>query len=98
MGYYAKQSESRRAHRFTDLEHSGVERVQLSDLQITVDQWIRRNDDYWDQFQILARLTEEVGEIALFSSGGRDYAPARLKSTWKVKWAIYFSHWMPSPM
>jgi NTP pyrophosphatase (non-canonical NTP hydrolase) len=38
--------------------------VQLSDLQTTVDQWIRRNDDYWDQFQILARLTEEVEEIA----------------------------------
>jgi len=38
--------------------------VQLSDLQTTVDQWIRRNDDYWDQFQILARLTEELGEIA----------------------------------
>ena len=38
--------------------------MQLSDLQTTVDQWIRRNDDYWDQFQILARLTEELGEIA----------------------------------
>jgi NTP pyrophosphatase (non-canonical NTP hydrolase) len=38
--------------------------VQLSDPQTTVDQWIRRNDDYWDQFQILARLTEELREIA----------------------------------
>ncbi|MCP4542418.1 MAG: hypothetical protein GY832_35290 [Chloroflexi bacterium] len=38
--------------------------MNLTDLQTTVDQWIRQNGDYWDQFQILARLTEELGEIA----------------------------------
>lgn len=30
-----------------------------------VDRWIRKNaGGYWDKFQILARLTEEVGEVA----------------------------------
>ena len=38
--------------------------MNLTQLQTTVDQWIRRNGGYWDQFQILARLTEELGEIA----------------------------------
>ena len=38
--------------------------MKLGELQTTVDQWIRANDDYWDQFQILARLTEELGEVA----------------------------------
>jgi NTP pyrophosphatase (non-canonical NTP hydrolase) len=38
--------------------------VKLGELQTTVDRWIRANDDYWDQFQILARLTEELGEVA----------------------------------
>ena len=38
--------------------------MKLGELQTTVDRWIRANDDYWDQFQILARLTEELGEVA----------------------------------
>ena len=38
--------------------------MRLGELQTTVDRWIRANDDYWDQFQILARLTEELGEVA----------------------------------
>lgn len=38
--------------------------MKLGELQTTVDRWIRANDDYWDQFQILARLSEELGEIA----------------------------------
>ena len=38
--------------------------MQLEDLPQQVDRWIRQNGDYWDSFQILARLTEELGEIA----------------------------------
>ncbi len=38
--------------------------MNLTQLQTTVDHWIRHNGGYWDQFQILARLTEELGEIA----------------------------------
>lgn len=36
----------------------------LADLQTKVDGWIRQHDDYWTEFQILARLTEELGEVA----------------------------------
>jgi NTP pyrophosphatase (non-canonical NTP hydrolase) len=36
----------------------------LAELQATVDEWILRNGGYWDKFQILARLTEELGETA----------------------------------
>jgi NTP pyrophosphatase (non-canonical NTP hydrolase) len=36
----------------------------LDELQQTVDQWIRVHGGYWDRFQILARLTEELGEVA----------------------------------
>lgn len=36
----------------------------LNDLQDAVDQWIRANGGYWEKFQILARVTEELGEVA----------------------------------
>ena len=36
----------------------------LDDLQATVDDWIVEHGGYWDRFQILARLTEELGEMA----------------------------------
>ncbi|MEZ5584947.1 MAG: MazG nucleotide pyrophosphohydrolase domain-containing protein [Candidatus Competibacteraceae bacterium] len=36
----------------------------LDELQQTVDDWIRAHGGYWDSFQILARLTEELGEVA----------------------------------
>ena len=36
----------------------------LNDLQVTVDDWIVEHGGYWDRFQILARLTEELGEMA----------------------------------
>lgn len=36
----------------------------LDQVQSTVDDWIRANTGYWDKFQILARLTEELGEVA----------------------------------
>ncbi len=38
--------------------------MKLDELQSTVDQWIQQNTGYWDKFQILARLTEELGEVA----------------------------------
>jgi NTP pyrophosphatase (non-canonical NTP hydrolase) len=36
----------------------------LDAAQHTVDAWIRAHGGYWDRFQILARLTEELGEVA----------------------------------
>ena len=38
--------------------------MRLTELQQQVDTWIKTNGGYWDQFQILARLTEELGEIS----------------------------------
>lgn len=36
----------------------------LDDWQRVVDAWIRAHGGYWERFQILARLTEELGEVA----------------------------------
>ena len=36
----------------------------LDQIQDQVDAWIREHGGYWDKFQIMARLTEETGEIA----------------------------------
>jgi NTP pyrophosphatase (non-canonical NTP hydrolase) len=36
----------------------------LDELQATVDGWISEHGGYWDKFQIMARLTEELGEMA----------------------------------
>ena len=36
----------------------------LRDAQDQVDRWIQSHGGYWDPFQNLARLTEEVGELA----------------------------------
>ena len=36
----------------------------LSALQSLIDIWIRANGGYWTPFQILARLIEELGEVA----------------------------------
>jgi NTP pyrophosphatase (non-canonical NTP hydrolase) len=33
-------------------------------MQGAVDAWIPDHGGYWDRFQILARLTEELGEVA----------------------------------
>jgi NTP pyrophosphatase (non-canonical NTP hydrolase) len=33
-------------------------------LQEIVDQWIRGHGHYWEKFEILARLTEDLGEVA----------------------------------
>ena len=36
----------------------------LRDRQADVDRWIQSHGGYWDPFQNLARLSEEVGELA----------------------------------
>ena len=36
----------------------------LDELQSGVDDWIQEHGGYWDKFEILARLTEELGEVA----------------------------------
>jgi NTP pyrophosphatase (non-canonical NTP hydrolase) len=38
--------------------------VALNQTQDQVDAWIRQHGGYWDKFQILARLSEELGEVA----------------------------------
>jgi NTP pyrophosphatase (non-canonical NTP hydrolase) len=38
--------------------------LNLDNMQQEVDTWIRDHGGYWDRFQILARLTEELGEVA----------------------------------
>ena len=36
----------------------------LRGLQSAIDEWIQQNGGYWDEMSLLARLTEEVGELA----------------------------------
>lgn len=36
----------------------------LSEIQARVDAWIRDNGGYWPPLSLLARLTEETGEVA----------------------------------
>jgi NTP pyrophosphatase (non-canonical NTP hydrolase) len=36
----------------------------LRGLQSAIDQWTKQNGGYWDEMSLLARLTEEVGELA----------------------------------
>ena len=36
----------------------------LRGLQSAIDEWIQPNGGYWDEMSLLARLTEEVGELA----------------------------------
>ncbi len=38
--------------------------MRLNELQQTVDTWITEHGGYWEKFQILARLSEELGEIS----------------------------------
>lgn len=38
--------------------------MELKEVQRDVDQWIGEIGGYWDRFQILSRMTEELGEIA----------------------------------
>ncbi|MCB9779445.1 MAG: nucleotide pyrophosphohydrolase [Alphaproteobacteria bacterium] len=36
----------------------------IGGLQRDIDRWIAENGGYWDELSLLARLTEEVGELA----------------------------------
>lgn len=36
----------------------------LRGLQSAIDEWIQQNGGYWNEMSLLARLTEEVGELA----------------------------------
>jgi NTP pyrophosphatase (non-canonical NTP hydrolase) len=38
--------------------------VNFDTLQNIVDQWIKGHGQYWEKFEILARLTEDLGEIS----------------------------------
>ena len=38
--------------------------TRIQALQKSIDQWISENGGYWDEMSLLARLTEEVGELA----------------------------------
>lgn len=41
-----------------------AEPMTLQDVQARVDAWIRDNGGYWPELSMLARLTEETGEVA----------------------------------
>ncbi|MFT4975326.1 MAG: NTP pyrophosphatase (non-canonical NTP hydrolase) [Myxococcota bacterium] len=36
----------------------------LREMQAAIDAWIEDNGGYWDEMSLLARLSEEVGEVA----------------------------------
>lgn len=38
--------------------------MELSQAQARVDGWVREHGGYWDRFHILARLSEELGEVS----------------------------------
>lgn len=38
--------------------------MDIGQAQLLVDDWIRNNGGYWDEMSLLARLTEETGELA----------------------------------
>lgn len=40
------------------------EGIRIRDAQARVDAWIRANGGYWPPLSLLARLTEETGELA----------------------------------
>ena len=50
-------------------------------LQQSIDQWIADNGGYWDEMSLLARLTEEVGELAR-EYNHRFLSTEGIKSTW----------------
>ncbi|MBV8063341.1 MAG: hypothetical protein JOY51_07075 [Nevskia sp.] len=49
----------------------------LAEAQALVDRWIRAHGGYWDEFVTLARLTEELGEVAAALQRLRGYRPVR---------------------
>ncbi len=49
--------------------------MNLPELQTAVDTWIREHGGYWDEFHLLARLVEELGEISSDLQRGRGLRP-----------------------
>ncbi len=41
-----------------------MEPLTIRDIQARVDAWIQANGGYWPELSMLARLTEETGEVA----------------------------------
>jgi hypothetical protein len=69
----------------------------LAELQATVDEWIRRNGGYWDKFQILARLTEELGKTASALQRQEGLRPRKVEADLGGKSETYCSHLRRSP-
>src|SRR5688572_13529068 len=59
------------------LEDSGMD---LSELQQKVDEAVRSFGGYWGEFELLARLTEELGEVARDLQRQRGMRPRPQKS------------------
>jgi NTP pyrophosphatase (non-canonical NTP hydrolase) len=38
--------------------------MNIRELQSTIDAWVQNNGGYWDEMSLLARLSEETGEVA----------------------------------
>lgn len=53
--------------------------MQLVEAQNVVDAWIKAHGDYWNEFVILARLIEELGEISKALQILRNY-----RSKWNI--------------
>src|SRR5215469_16733869 len=56
-----------------------VEPLTIAEAQRAVDAWIRAHGGYWEPLAQLARLTEEVGEVA--REINHYYGPKRKKPT-----------------
>lgn len=54
--------------------------MELSELQNEVDEWLREIGGYWDRFQILARLTEELGEVSAALQRQEGLRPRRVET------------------
>jgi NTP pyrophosphatase (non-canonical NTP hydrolase) len=52
----------------------------LDELQATVDGWIAEHGGYWDKFQIMARLTEELGEVAAALQRSEGLRPRKIEA------------------
>lgn len=56
-----------------------TEPLTIAEAQRAVDDWIRAHGGYWEPLATLARLTEEVGEVA--REFNHHYGPKRKKAT-----------------
>ncbi len=62
----------------------GNKNMPLKDIQKQVDKWVSQyKDSYWQPHEILARVTEEVGELA--REINHLYGPKKKKSNEEIK-------------